>query len=236
MCLSGPFYLEYSKDHWILQGYCAPRDLQVTINFVHLNAKIWQKLLEIIEKIGNFDFSIKFDNLIQSTDEFIYNFMESSSFDNFNFPNSTEISNFKTIDWNDLCSSKVILYGVYLLEAALMDNSFTGSSEESLGNLSILPNPNSCSYFRLKCPHDDKLFIYPENCGILILSSLQVNGPLPLLIQVKTVLNDGNVNEIIRRSVYIIKTMVSRKYSISVTKDSLNISQVSPVEGRPAST
>ena len=45
--LECPFYLEHSNHQWILQGYNS--DL-ITVNFIHLDAKIWQILSEIIDK------------------------------------------------------------------------------------------------------------------------------------------------------------------------------------------
>lgn len=197
--LISPVYLEYHHQIWTLQSSL------VTVNFIHLDAKVWQKLLEIIDILGNFDFSIQFNNLVQSEPLNLFNFTSDSSFDL--APNifSSCPTTFKSLDWKDLCSSQVVLYGVYSLKSLVKrtnSSSSQGTSEESLGNLSIDLLPSFT--LKLKCPHDDKYFIYPENgCGGFIFD--ESRNLFSLLVLVKTVLNDGNVNEIIRKSVYILK-------------------------------
>ena len=202
--LACPFYLEHSNHQWILQGYNSSIDL-ITVNFIHLDAKIWQMLSEIIDKISdNSNFTVKFNDLTAS-DNNHYNFMAFSSLDHQSFPATQYThSQYKSLNWIDLCSSTVILYGVYILEASI-DSYPIALSEESLGNLSILPDsyPPSMA-LRLKCPHDDKLFIYPDNPEIFQVTQSRVYS---LLVKIKTVLNDCNPNEIIRRSVYVIKTV-----------------------------
>ena len=201
--LTCPFYLEHSNHQWILQGYNS--DL-ITVNFIYLDAKIWQMLSEIIDKISDCsNFTVKFNNLSASSDNNYYKFIAFSSLDHQPFTDTKYThSQYKSLDWIDLCSSTVILYGVYILEASI-DIYPISLSEESLGNLSILPDsyPSSMA-LRLKCPHDEKLFIYPDNPEILKETQSRLSS---LLVKVKTVLNDCNPNEIIRRSVYIIKTV-----------------------------
>ena len=197
--LIGPFYLEYlgNNQPWILQGYQYTQpDTLTTVNFIHLDAKIWQIFLEVIDKIGSIEFTIQFDNLVE------FNFNSSSSL--YHFPSLIQsINRFKSIDWIDLCSSHVVLYGVYTLEAVVDGSAIQGSSEESLGNLSVLPDSYTSNSLRLKCPYDDKYFIYPENDRSI---GEKTNEILSFLIRVKTTLNDGNFNEIISKNVYIIKT------------------------------
>lgn len=213
-CLASPLYLEFSGNNplWTLQTGDTPPP--VTVNFTHLDAKVWQKLLEFIDKMSSPDFSIRFNNLVQSAAADLFDFTADSSFDL--FPSTLPSSpTFKSLDWADLCSSQVILYGVYSLKSLVeRSNSFYGggSSEESLGNLSILPQSMEAPFsVKLRCPHDDKYFIYPENNGAFLDeasgsgSGSGSKAVFSLLVAVRTILNDGNVDEIIRKSVYIIK-------------------------------
>ena len=188
--LAGPLYLEHRNNQWMVSD-----SHKASVTFSYFDAKVWQLLSEIfIDSSGNFD--ILFDKLRDD-----YEFTSFSTL-SYQISKETQAKELKRLDWSDLMSTRVILFGTFELEAILDYLASPSANEESLGNLSILPHERSTSQSKLipilRNPKDFSQFVYPEN-GV-------VGGCDKLLftVRIKTLLNDGNVNEIIRKSIFIL--------------------------------
>ena len=228
--LTSPLYLEYKNDKWTIQGTLSSPSSSspssssssndqnsysfVIINFSYFDAKIWQLLNEnFIENFKNnfeilfyklkFKSSFNYEFLIDSN----LSFKISTDYDNpkNNNNNNSLFGNYKKLDWNDLISSKVILFGSFELEGILDQNQKEVVSVEnsSIDNLSILPNEIESLIespkFILRNPINHDQFIYIENT----LEFTDINTRI-FKVQIKTILNDGNFNEIIRKMIFIL--------------------------------
>lgn len=204
LSLSFPFYLQFNGNTtdncWIFQGFDASKEIK-TVRFVHFDAKIWQSFNELFIKPRDaFHFDILFNNL-KPVDINTFEFLPLSSLQS--NPTNTRPNNaFKTLDWNDLISAKVVLYGTFEIEAILEynNNSF---HEESLGNLSMLPDElrsQEQQLASLKCPHNPSWTAHVEHA----IDCLPSNSQRKFVVNIKTVLNEGSVHEVIRKSIFIV--------------------------------
>lgn len=195
--LTAPLYLEHKNNKWVFQ------DQTATVNFSHFDAKIWQLLNEIFMDNPN-KFDLLFEHLTDS-----HEYLKTSNLTPLTATKNLDIIDtaaYKRLDWPDLISSRVILFGVYELEAILDQLTF-GTSDESLGNLSILPNERTTAtntqsqrQVILRNPNNLDQFVYTENTP----AYGKTSSSLLFRVQVKTILNDGNVNEIIRKMIFIL--------------------------------
>lgn len=199
--LTAPIYLEHKNNKWTVQ------DQNATVNFSHFDAKIWQLLNEILMDNSN-KFNLLFEYLTDS-----HEYLSTSQVTPLNTNTTKNLDTidaavYKRLDWPDLISSKVILFGVYVLEA-IFDLLTFGTSDESLGNLSILPNERATAtntqsqqQVILRNPNNLDQFVYTENTPAY--GKTSTSSSLLFRVQVKTILNDGNVNEIIRKIIFIL--------------------------------
>jgi hypothetical protein len=198
--LSAPLYLQYKNDKWTIQGKF--NDQNGTVQLSHFDAKLWQLLTEIFfDNFNNFDLlfeRLSYTNTNGNGSCICYEYLNTSILSFQTSPFNTPSCNYKHLNWNDLISSKVILFGVFELEAIL--DYMTQGSEESLGNLSILPSERITflPHTILRNPSNLDQFVYIEE-------RVHVQGEASLFkVQIKTILNDGNIYEIIRKLIFIL--------------------------------
>lgn len=209
--LSPPFYLQFNCDHdncWLLQGTDKGSGELIAVYFRHFDAKVWQCLNDLFmepSRDNNHHFEIVLTNLKHA--EFnTFEFISSSSLQPHPQNNiSSKSSKFMKLDWNDLISAKVALYGTFEIEGLLeqqQQQSRNFSSEESLGNLSILPDEQRSQPpgLFLKCPTNPNWNVNIENHSHVS----DTITPYTFIVNIQTILNEGNVHEIIRKSVFIV--------------------------------
>ena len=206
--LHGPFYVEHENNLWTLEGSIeAKSTILLKVRFKYIDAKIWQNLMEIVPDSRSSNHELLLDKLFTENSN-TFEFINISSLQTTTIApkgSKSQIVIYKQLNWNDLISARVILYGLYEIEG-ILEYRPNSQSNESLGNLSILPAERSVSLSStviLKCPTNDSMYFYPDNSPADI-AEAQIGLKQKLLLSVRTVLNDaGNVDEIIRKSIFI---------------------------------
>ena len=215
---------------WILTG--GPEEM-LPVHFIHFDAKVWQSLSEAFLNQSSGERiqiqSVSFDKLNRLEDHYEYTNFSSMSF---TFAASTTLSLlehgniYKKLTWDDLISCSVVLFGFYQIEGTIssinsfktkssddikssnnqMSMSMSMSIENSIGALSILPDESTETESNQLILRSSNNFVYLENTNKSISPvNLSLSGSPALihLIFVKTILNDGNVDEIVRKSVWL---------------------------------
>lgn len=206
---------------WILTG----GNENLPVHFIHFDAKVWQILSEaFLNQSSEQIQSVSFDKLNRLEDHYEFTNVSSVSF---TFAARTTLLSlehtifYKKLTWDDLISCSVVLFGFYQIEGIVSsinslktrsndnikinNNQMSMSIENSIGVLSILPDESieteSNHQFILRSSNN---FVYLENTNKSI-SPLDFSDPPASihLILVKTILNDGNVDEIVRKSVWL---------------------------------
>lgn len=203
--LTCPFYLEHFQKQWRITG-CSDGIFN-TIIFERIDAKIWSIMNELFfESTDDFiSWEIYFSNLSQSSDTFTYMFTSPKSQITTSFRESnSKVTPIKQLSWEDLLSLDVVLFGVYEIEGVLDQTASYYNQEESLGNLSASASlPPINPYINvLKCPKDLSKFIQID--GDISHAAMGRNSKFK--VKIKTLLHDGNVEEIVNKSVHLMNS------------------------------
>ena len=206
LSIFAPFYLENSGNQWILQGKC--EEELIAIRFDHFDAKIWQQFNELfIDSSRSLDnLSIELSGLKQmdltntnatntipdaisnannNTNTFI--FISNSSIHTISELSSgiTVGRGHKCLNWDNLVSSRAVIYGIYQITGTL-ETVLCSKSEESLGNLSLIPpSIPEGPMIILRDPGNPSNFVYPDK--IEIGNGILLGGPRKFLINVRTI-------------------------------------------------
>jgi hypothetical protein len=199
--LKGPIYLEWNG-FWYCEGLqfenCGNSSDFTRIVFNYFDAKTWNSLLT--------------DDL----QEVEFKGLRKGGFSELSFVESSTICvrpstiksiyesvDFKSISWKDLLSSSFIQYGIYRIEGILSPSTSLDSSN-SFGNLTLLDDVSTqIQQLVLKDATDPSLFVYPAevNANIEMVSGIKRS----FLIKIRTILNDHNVKEVVRKLIFIIE-------------------------------